>query len=237
MKRLIALLLVITVLLVACAPQAGGAAVNSFAPPPKPEDEQEWELVTHEVNYSPAYYVIADTAAGGQTREIMPEHTLYSVIKDLLSEQPEASDTTQGDFAILTFEADGSKSAEAFAVPEQGEWYEQVFALYNTALTEKVVVSVGEQTETFYFETHSAEIFYATHALHHTLEQQPMEQSPASTLGYTVSFYNSYGCCLIPYTVTQTDTLSGDQRYPDAGLYGAINALFTHTDCDDCLHH
>ncbi len=237
MKRLIALLFVIAGLLVACAPQAADGKDDVFAPPPKPEDEQEWELVTHEVNYSPAYYVIADAAAGGQTREILPEHTLYFVIKDLLSEQPETSDTEQGDFTILAFEADGSQSAEVPAMPEQGEWYEQVYALYNAALTEKLVVGIGEQTDTFYFETHSAEIYYATHALHQTLEQEPMKESPAETLGYTVSFYNNYGCCLMPYTVTQNDTLSGDQRYLDAGLYGAINVLFAHTHGDDCLHH
>ncbi len=237
MKRLVALLLVTAGLLVACAPQVANGTDNGFAPPPTPEDEQRWELVTHEVDYSPAYYVIADRTADGRTREILPEHTLYFVIKDLLSEQAEATETAQGDFAILAFEADGSQSAEVFAVPDQGEWYEQVYALYNAASTEKLVVSVGEQTDTFYFETHSAEIFNATHALHHTLEQEPMKESPAEKLGYTVSFYNSYGCCLLPYTVTQTDTLTGDQRYSDAGLYGAINALFAHTHGDDCLHH
>ncbi len=181
--------------------------------------------------------MIVDTAADGQTREILPEHTLYFVIKELLSEHTEASDTAQGDFAVVAYEADGSRSAEVTAGPGQGEWTEQVYALYNAASTEKVVVSIGEQSETFYFETHSAEIFNATHALYHTLEQEPPKETPAETLGYTVSFYNSYGCCLIPYTVTQTYTQSGDQFYPDGGLYAAINALFAHTDCADCLHH
>ncbi len=238
MKRLIAFILVISGLLAACAPQSAGSAEDVFAPPPAPEHEQQWELVTHEVEYSPAYYVLTDSATGEKTREILPEHSLYVVIKDLLAKRnTQTAPTDAGDFSILVFEADGSISAEVFAAAGEDEWTEQVYALYNAACTEKLVVSIGEQAETFYFETHSAELYYATHALHQTLEQEPMKMPPAQTLGYDVSFYNSYGCCLIPYTVTQTETLSGDQYYPDAGLYAAINALFAHTDCADCLHH
>ncbi len=235
MKRSIVLFIMLTLLLASCVPPPD-AGESGFILVPPAEQEERWELVTHTPAYSPAYYILYDAAADEKSREVLPEHSLYFEIKAMLAGQPEQEQARQGDFQIIAYEADGSISHTAHAYPGQGEWYGEVFALYSTAVTEQVAVELGAELLSVFFETHSAGMYAVRYALQRTLAQDIYDGEPPEAPGFTVWFYTYNGCCLEPYLVTPQYTLIGDQRYADAGLYAAVNALYTHGDCADCLH-
>lgn len=215
MKRVLTIALTLAaVLLYGCAPQQPAQPLPPSQAAAKQEPPPE---------RSPAYFVISDTAAGEQSRRILPENSLYDEITARLADAPH--DTADGgDFILTGYGEDGEPLVEANARPEHGEWYRDVYLLYETASVDTLVITRDAVSKTYDVEQHGAAIYRVQRALNATLEQLP-EPEPLAQ-GFTVALNTRAGCCLLPYTVTQTHTFISDQGYPDAGLHEEISALY-----------